>query len=213
MMEAAFKEPLFTLSYLPPLRHLQQMAVCSAIVFDNGLFFKKQTLRNRCHILSPNGTQTLVIPTVHTGGRSQPLGEVAIAYSDNWQQRHWRSLEAAYRRSPFFEFYEDDLRPIYQHRYELLTQFNAALLGWLFNAFGITTPFRFSADTPGPEPAGGHDYRNLSETGQPASGTASPTYLQVFGASTGFVGGLSAADALFNNGPAVRKAPFLQPPG
>jgi len=212
-MKAAVTVPLFTLSYLPPLLHLQRMAACKAIEFDNGLYFKKQTLRNRCHILSPNGPQTLVIPTVHTGGRSQPLGKVAISYSDHWQQRHWRSLEAAYRRSPFFEFYEDDLRPIYQHRYELLTQFNAALLGWLFNAFGIATPYSFSADTPGPGTFGDNDYRILSETGQPATDSTTPAYLQVFGATTGFVGGLSAVDALFNNGPAVRKAPFLQPPG
>ncbi|MFT6931132.1 MAG: hypothetical protein ACJAQ7_002631, partial [Sediminicola sp.] len=31
----------------------------------------------------------------------------------HWQRQHWRTLETAYRSSPFFEFYEDDLVELY----------------------------------------------------------------------------------------------------
>jgi hypothetical protein len=195
-MEAA--DPLFTLSCLPPAAHVRLMQHYPSITFDNGLHFRKQTLRNRYHILSPNGVQTMVIPTVHTGGKAQPLGEVRISYADIWHIRHWRSLEAAYRRSPLFEFYENDLRPIFEHRYELLTDFNAALLRWLLDATGIKTELNFLTATPGPENQGSNDFRYLSETGDPLPDPEQAPYLQVFSKKTGFVGGLSAIDGLFN---------------
>jgi hypothetical protein len=191
--------PLFTLSCLPPLAHLRLMQQYPEIYFDLGLHFRKQTLRNRYHILSPNGIQTLVIPTVHTGGKSQPLGEVRISYADNWPVKHWRSLEAAYRRSPFFEYFEDDLQPIYEQRYEKLADFNKAMMEWIFDTLEIPTRMLFLQQTPGPETTGETDFRFLSETGDPDKAAQQP-YMQVFSAKSGFVSGLSALDALFNCG-------------
>lgn len=189
--------PLFTLSCLPPTAHLRIIRQFPVVAFDNGLYFRKQTLRNRYHILSPNGIQTLVVPTVHTGGKSQPFGEVRISYADIWNIRHWRSLEAAYRRSPLFEFYEDDLRPIYERRYELLSEFNTALMQWLFEATGIKTEMKYLPHTPGPETQGAHDFRHLSETGDVLPDPDQSPYLQVFSQKTGFVSGLSAIDMIF----------------
>ena len=172
------------------------------ICFDQGLYFRKQTLRNRYHILSPNGNQALIIPTVHTGGKSQPMGEVKISYADNWTMKHWRSLEAAYRRSPFFEFYEDDLRQIYFAEHEKLSDFNKHILEWIFSTLGINTAVRFSEVTPGPEFLGPDDHRSLSETGDPDT-SETDRYLQVFAGKMEFVPGLSVLDAVFNCGKAV----------
>jgi len=88
---------------------------------------QKQTYRSRCDIYSPNGKLTLSIPLVHRNKR-QAMKDVRISYEYNWQSIHWRSLESSYRRSPFFEYFEDDFKPFYEgQNFEFLIDFNAAI--------------------------------------------------------------------------------------
>ena len=73
--------------------------------------YQKQTFRNRTYICTDRGKHILSIPIVHVGkanGR-QKYKDVTIDNSYPWQRQHWRTLETAYRTSPFFEFYEDEI--------------------------------------------------------------------------------------------------------
>src|SRR5699024_12231963 len=45
-------------------------------------------------------------------------------YEFNWQKNHWKSLESAYRASPYFEFFEDELHFLYEKRFRFLMDFN-----------------------------------------------------------------------------------------
>ena len=38
--------------------------------------------------------------------------DVQIDHSQKWKKNHWKSLESAYRSSPYFEYYEDDFKSI-----------------------------------------------------------------------------------------------------
>ena len=67
--------------------------------------FNKQSYRNRCVIASPNGSLSLVIPVIRKS--KNRFKDVKIDASQNWKKVHWKSLESAYRSSPYFEFYED----------------------------------------------------------------------------------------------------------
>src|SRR5687767_704652 len=101
---------ILPVSYLAPVSYfalLQQHEKISIELFEH---FPKQTYRNRCSIYSPNGIQHLVVP-VQARKDKMLTRDVRISYDHPWQKLHWRSLESAYRSSPFFEFYEDDFRP------------------------------------------------------------------------------------------------------
>ncbi|NJW55298.1 WbqC family protein, partial [Salinimicrobium sp. CDJ15-91] len=96
------------------------------VVFENEDNYQKQTYRNRMYIYGANGKLSLNVPIKHTGNKSnhQKYRDVRIENDFPWQKQHWRSLETVYRTSPFFEFYEDDFRPVYDQKFEFLIDFN-----------------------------------------------------------------------------------------
>jgi len=99
MSKAIF--PVFYAGNIAYYRGLMQSEVCFEICEN----FPKQTFRSRMLITGPNGSQLLAIPTVKTGLR-RTMKDVKISYAEDWQKDHWKSLEASYRRSPYFEYYE-----------------------------------------------------------------------------------------------------------
>lgn len=98
---------------------------CLLEKFEN---YNKRSFRNRMIISTANGLLTLSIP-LKKGKNSQcAITDVAIDNSVDWQKKHWQAITSAYRNSPFFQYFEDDLKPFYTNRYEKLYDFNKALL-------------------------------------------------------------------------------------
>ena len=95
----------FPLFYSGSVGYFQSLLAADSVQFEVHEHFIKQTQRNRLEILGPNGRQLLVIPTLKSAGK-RTTGNVKISHAENWQKEHWKSLEAAYQRSPYFEFYE-----------------------------------------------------------------------------------------------------------
>lgn len=171
------------------------------IVWETHDNFQKQTYRNRCYICTDQGKHMLNIPIKHVGtneGR-QKYREVKIDYSSHWQKQHWRTLETAYRTSPYFEFYEDDLKPLYEAREDFLFDFNLKTINTISDCLGIsigsekTTSFQLTLDDH-------EDARFLVEAKRPLT-LEMAHYSQVFGERHSFIPNLSILDLLFNEGP------------
>jgi hypothetical protein len=190
-------------SYLPPVNYLVQFAGPQTIILDGKEHFIKQTIRNRCHILSPNGIQPLIIPVIHNDRTHQPVEDIKISYDHPWQRQHWRSIQSAYRRSAYFEFYMDDLEHFYNERYDSLLHFNTELLKHILNLSGLKKEFEFTkAFTPYSQ-EDRTDLRNTLNNGSPQVNPGQQKYPQVFSSKFGFVQGLSTIDLLFSLGPAT----------
>ena len=162
--------------------------------------FQKQTIRNRCFILSANGVQCLTIPVYQLSGKKQLIQDVVIKDDLSWQRLHWRTLTAAYNRSPFFEFYKDEFSKFFLSRnYKWLLEFNEELLLWalknLKKTMSIEQTTSFISDHE-------KDFRSLSNARSPLveTNTAYTKYNQVFSYKFGFVQNLSIIDLLFNMG-------------
>ncbi len=167
-------------------------------VHDN---FQKQTYRNRCYICTDQGRHMMNIPIKHVGvneGR-QLYSEVIIDNSAQWQKQHWRTLETAYRTSPYFEFYEDDIKPLYEDESQLLYDFNIKTIHTILECLGMDKTFgktsKFEI-----EPTEFVDARHLVEAKKPFQ-FGQQHYEQVFVERHGFVDNLSILDLLFNEGP------------
>lgn len=192
MMEQAILLPT---AYLPGLHYLKHVLKAETIVLEAHEHFVKQTHRNRCEILTANGRLALSIPLVKQADK-EITAHKRISYAENWQQQHWRTISSAYKNSPYFEFFEDDLRPFYEQKYELLLDYNTALLKTILHILRVKKQIRFTEGYE-PEPFGIIDLRDADE--QMAAAPVKPHY-QVFSIGAAFVPGLSCIDALFNIG-------------
>jgi hypothetical protein len=186
-------------SYFPSISHFAAMVQSDKITFEMEDNFQKQTNRNRTYIYSPNGIQLLNIPIKHSNLSRQKTKDIKIEQAFDWQKQHFKSLEAAYRSSPFFEYFEDDLLPVFQKKYTFLMDLN-------FEALEITTKclrMKLEFDTTteyfheieNPEIT---DFRYLVN-GKKDHSIFEP-YTQVFDDKHGFLNNLSVLDLLFNEG-------------
>ena len=186
---------LFSSAYLPPVKYILLAIQNGSMVIDAHEHFVKQSYRSRCSIYGPNGKQELIIPVVHKDLFTIPIKEVKIHNESRWQNIHWRSLEAAYKNSPYFEFFEDDLRPFYEKKYEYLFDFNLELLQRIFKVKKATVEIKLTEKFEMNQP----DLKDLRNYFHPKNTFESVApYHQVFGDRHGFIDNLSFVDYLFN---------------
>lgn len=123
--------PHRTLCYLPPVSWCAAAWNSEALVVEAHEHYQKGSLRNRCHIAGPNGVQRLSIPLEKGKHQQVPIREVRIAYDENWQRQHWRSISTAYGNAPYYEHYAEDLAPFYEKRFVFLFDYNLDLLTFI----------------------------------------------------------------------------------
>ena len=163
--------------------------------------FQKQTYRNRCYICTDKGRHLLNIPIKHVGGDQgrQKYKEVMIENDYPWQRNHWRTLQTAYRTSPFFEFYEDDLAPLYGKSHKFLLDFNLQTIFTVCELLQIDMPEKRTSVYQR-ELIDIQDGRFLVNAKKDIH-ILQDNYVQVFGDRHGFVENTSILDLLFNEGP------------
>lgn len=184
-------------TYFPSISHYVAMLKSDSVTFEMEDNFQKQTNRNRMYIYSPNGIQMLNIPIKHSKQNHQKYKDVRIENDFGWQKNHFKSLEAAYRTSPFFEYFEDDFRPLFEKKHKFIMDLNLEIFELVNNALGVkiipekTTEFF-------------HDVPNFIDLRHLANGKKDTTqlepYTQVFKEKHGFINNLSILDLLFNEG-------------
>ncbi|MEO9891279.1 WbqC family protein [Aurantibacter sp.] len=163
--------------------------------------FQKQTYRNRCEICNDRGQHLLSIPISHVGGNigRQKYKDIKIENSYAWQRQHWRTLQTAYRTSPYFEFYEDDIAPLYNNNFEFLLDFNLKTIEAITESLQIETS-KNKTESYIKNPEGLLDARSLVST-KIKIDTNFEEYEQVFGDRHNFIENTSILDLLFNEGP------------
>ena len=186
-------------SYFPSISHFAAMAQSETITFEVEDNFQKQTNRNRAYIYSPNGIQMLNIPIKHSKESRQKTKDIKIETDFDWQKQHFKSLEAAYRSSPFFEFFEDDLRPIFEKKQAFLLDLNFEILAIVSKClrmkidYTTTTEYFHEVDN-----SLITDFRPLINGKKDHS--LFESYTQVFDDKYGFINNLSILDLLFIEG-------------
>ncbi|WP_422080733.1 WbqC family protein [Ulvibacterium sp.] len=199
--------------------YFPNIATFSVIIRDKVIWeiednYQKQTYRNRCYISNDQGKHMLTIPIKHVDGKEgrQKYKEVQLDNSYSWQRQHWRTLQTAYRTSPFFEYYEDDIAPLFEKKHFFLLDFNLKTIQTICNCLQIEMPLEKtmtyckSIETQNPIPKT-LDARHLVNAKKEIQ-FVQEVYTQVFGSRHGFIENLSVLDLLFNEGP--HTVPFLE---
>jgi hypothetical protein len=186
-------------TYFPSISHFVAISQADQITFEIEDNFQKQTNRNRTYIYSPNGIQLLNIPVKHSKITHQKTKDVKIETDFDWQKQHFKSLEAAYRSSPFFEYFEDDIRPIFEKKHTFLLDLNFETFDFISKSlrmkfdYETTTEYFHEVDL-----NNFLDFRYLAN-GKKDDSQFEP-YTQVFEEKEGFLNNLTVLDLLFNEG-------------
>jgi len=186
-------------TYFPNVAHFVAIVKSPSFVFEVCDNYQKQTFRNRCDIYGANGKLTLSIPVAYSQKQRQQYKDVTISSTDKWQTQHLKSLESAYRMSPFFEFYSDDLLPLFQTRFDKLLDFNLACFDAICHALEFEYSYTLS-ETYDNAVQRDKDFRLLVNAKQQLGIQFKP-YTQVFTQKHGYLNNLSILDLLFNEGP------------
>lgn len=194
---------LADLQYFSPLSAFKYSIHVTNIFFNIYEVSGKLSFRNRCIIAGANGLLHLSVPL--EGGRDQKLAqkELRIANEDKWQMDHWRSITSAYNRSPWFEFYRQDLEIFYRKSFNYLVDWNLELFEWVARTLGITAKIHLLQNADQQKNVfTEYDIRNKW---QPKNFNCDPMvaslrYRQVFEERIGFQSNLSILDLLFCEG-------------
>lgn len=195
------KTLLIELHFLPSLEYFSLLSKYDDIVLEKEEHYIKQSYRNRCYINTANGVKALTIPLTGKHGKVF-YKDVKIDYSTRWQNVLWRTLESAYKNSPFFEHYSDECNKIIYTNKTFAFDLNAELLSYCLKALrwskslGMTTQYEKVVNDSFSDMRQSITTRNTYIE----RGFYRPVpYYQVFGSS--FEENLSVLDLLFCTGP------------
>lgn len=165
-------------------------------------YYKKQTLRNRMFIHGANGKLMLSIPIRHSGiNQKRFYDDISIDSSSDWKKNHFKSIKIAYQSSPYFEFYEEDLKNFYEVETSNLYNFNLKsvelVLKWLeMGTNNRTIDFNIEIYS---------QSKNVKEIdNREIKKKSNIKYIQTFEDKNGFIDGLSILDMIFNCGPKTK---------
>ena len=185
--------------YFPCIAYFALLLKEETTLIDLGAHFIKQSYRNRCVIYSANGKLALSIPVLKKNKTS--LKEVLLDSKSDWRKSHWKSISSAYNSSPFFEFYEDDLKEVFFSEYKTLAELNTALLKHLCKEIKLCLNLEFSNEYVNTTNSL-NDYREALDAKKTYLEAENyPRYIQIFEEKHGFIKNLSILDLLFHEGP------------
>lgn len=195
---------LLSTAYFAPIRYFSKLAVYPEIYIEQHENFIKQTYRNRTVILGANGSISLIVPVEKGREKKIKIKDLRIAYDEEWQRNHWRTIFSAYNSSPFFEYYADDIEPFFRKKYNFLFDFDQQITETLAKILEIQVSLNLTREFEQvPE-----NCLNFREQISPKTHLIDPDphfaaqhYTQVFSEKFGFIPDLSILDLLFNEGP------------
>ncbi len=194
------KGAVFPMFYLPPIEYFINLKTYRPdILIEREEHFPKQTYRNRANVYTPDGVLALVVPVIKGSKNHTKVKDVKISYDFDWQRLHWLSLQACYRRSAYFEYYEDEFAVFYNKKYPFLFDYNEQLLRFILKSLKMPLALTFTESYEEQYPLL-VDFRNTFNPKKESQFEQKP-YFQVFEERKGFIKNLSIVDLLFSQGP------------
>ncbi len=195
---------LLVTSYWPNLHYFFYVLNASIINIEQFDNYSKQSYRNRTQILSANGILNLSIP-IKKNKSEKVLNSIEISYKEDWQKNHWRAITSAYKNSPYFDFFEEDLKVFYSNKYNLLIDYNLDQLKFIIKVLKQKKNIQLTKQYES-NPESVIDLRTIIHPKQSylsdklVANKLDQSYYQTFENKISFTPNLSILDLLFNKG-------------
>lgn len=194
---------LLPAAYLGPVQYYSKFTRYSPVLIEQYDHYNKQSYRNRCRVLGVNGPVDLSIPVKNIHGIKTLVKEVRIDYDKKWQKIHWRTITASYNKSPFFEYFKEDLAPFFFRKEKYLLDLNLKLHEWIMKSVPLECSWELTKNF-------SEDFKDGTDFRDKIHPKVSPDedkefnpvpYYQTFSEKHPFIPNLSIIDLLFNMGP------------
>jgi hypothetical protein len=191
-------------AYWPNLHYFYYVLNSENVLIENHEHYQKQSYRNRAQILTANGILDLSIPVVKKYDK-EIINSLEISYAETWQIKHWRAISSAYKNSPYFEFFEDEIKILYGDKPQYLFEFNLRQLNIILKILRINKTIHTTSSFE-EQPAATFDMREkihpkMDFRNDPKTkDTLETRYYQTFENKFPFQANLSVLDLLFNKG-------------
>ena len=195
---------LLVTSYWPNLHYFFYVLNASIINIEQFDNYSKQSYRNRTQILSANGILNLSIP-IKKNKSEKVINSIEISYKEDWQKNHWRAITSAYKNSPYFDFFEEDLKVFYSNKYNLLIDYNTDQLKFIVKVLKQKKNIQLTKQYES-NPESVIDLRTIIHPKQSylsdklVANKLDQSYYQTFENKISFTPNLSILDLLFNKG-------------
>ena len=195
---------LLVTSYWPNLHYFFYVLNASIINIEQFDNYSKQSYRNRTQILSANGILNLSIP-IKKNKSEKVVNSIEISYKEDWQKNHWRAITSAYKNSPYFDFFEEDLKVFYSNKYNLLIDYNTDQLKFIIKVLKQKKNIQLTKQYES-NPESVIDLRTIIHPKQSylsdklVANKLDQSYYQTFENKISFTPNLSILDLLFNKG-------------
>lgn len=195
--------PVLSIQYFGNVYFYHLLSQNQSILIENAEYFIKQTLRNRTYILSANGVMPLIIPVTHHSHK-EIISQKEICYKEKWYKKHYTAIVSAYKNSPYFEYYADEILDFLKHpTQQYLLEFNLQIIQTIIKILDLNISINFTHQY---QKFYENDFRFISDNHiiENLPDALKKPYLQVFSDRFSFQNNLSILDLIFNLGPDAR---------
>ena len=186
-------------TYFPNIFSFKTIINSTNILFEVNDHYVKQTLRNRTSIHAANGKLNLSVPVKFSSTKKEKYKDIKICYDSNWQKIHLKSIESAYKNSPFYDFFEDYFINSYNKKEKFLVDLNFSSIRLIFEILEKELNCNFTNEYL-EKYVDLTDYRSLLTNKNFNEKVDFKNYTQVFQEKNGFIENLSSIDLIFNKG-------------
>jgi hypothetical protein len=189
------------IQYFGNIYWIKYLFECTHIKYFEYEPWRKMSFQNRTIIAGSNNLISLTVPIQGGRNKRQLLQDTIIDNRTKWQTIHWRSIQSCYTKAPYWEYYEKDLKTLFELPTEKLLNWNLEVLQWVVKALGLNvekghysvinerlSDVQFEANLP-------KNYSLLSNEVR---------YTQVFEEKIGFRPNLSVLDLILCMGPRAK---------
>lgn len=183
--------------YLGSLEYFALLQQNSNVEFEVYDTFKKQTFRNRAYLLGSNKILPITVPLTYSNRTITK--DVVIDYNHNWIKNHWGALYSSYGKAPFFEYFQEDFKTIWERRPKFLIDLIQSFQNLVLKILKLDIEWKTTSEY---QKTHSRDYRDCIEPKTPYTSRKiySPSnYTQLFGDN--FTPNLSIIDLVMCEGP------------
>mgnify|MGYP000844278141 CR=1 FL=1 len=131
-------------NFMPWLGYFYKIYQSDIFVFLDDVQFSNQGMHNYHYIKTSQGPFRLKVPVRKKF--KDNINQIMINYDLNWKDKHFKTLIANYKRSPFFAEVYHDFENLYKPEYPNLACFNRKIIEFICSKLGINARFLYSSE-------------------------------------------------------------------